>query len=321
MAEFICRKCGNNQLQNAAGTVISGPKAIDVNSQYFCTVCGEELPKEQMSELIQMSVQESLVGSNLRLQALEAQKNGDYETASNLYQQLQILKPNDWAPVFYSVYCNCYNAVGAVENACKALEQCLNGVFDKIDNLQGEERVIALKQMLADTGLFALHMFDSAVQRHASLDASTMTQHNAALKSELISALNIMIACVNQMTKRYGDDDQAVAQVTIPATCALKMQSRQPYVSLVMQAETARTLLELVRRFDPAWAEEYIKKQNRAMASGTIFLMILGAIFLPLGLYLKGAFAKPFCLIMAAGCLFIGVVRIIVQLANKKLNG
>lgn len=321
MAEFVCQNCGNKQLRDAKGNVITSPRAIDVNGKYYCNECGTELPKDQMAELVKAAVAEVLIANNLRTQARTAKNNGDYENALNLYQQLQLQKPDDWEAAFYSVYCNCYNAVGAVENACDAVKMCLDGVFDKIDKLHGVEKQNAVKFVVSDAGLFALHMFDSAVQRHASLDVSSMTKNQGALRNQLTSALNIVITCASNVMNRYGDEDQVAAIVEVPATCALQMQSRQSYVTLFVDSNTNKTLLEWIGRFNPTFVEDYKKKQNRSMTTGNVFLMILGAIFLAIGLMVEGTFAKWFCIPMAAFCLLWGLFRIIVQVANQKLNG
>lgn len=321
MAEFVCQNCGNKQLRDAKGNVITSPRAIDVNGKYYCNECGTELPKDQMAELVKAAVAEVLIANNLRTQARTAKNNGDYENALNLYQQLQLQKPDDWEAAFYSVYCNCYNAVGAVENACDAVKMCLDGVFDKIDKLHGVEKQNAVKFVVSDAGLFALHMFDSAVQRHASLDVSSMTKNQGALRNQLTSALNIVITCASNVMNRYSDEDQVAAIVEVPATCALQMQSRQSYVTLFVDSNTNKTLLEWIGRFNPTFVEDYKKKQNRSMTTGNVFLMILGAIFLAIGLMVEGTFAKWFCIPMAAFCILWGLFRIIVQVANQKLNG
>ena len=321
MAEFVCQNCGNKTLRDQKGNVITNPKAIDVKGQYFCDDCGAELPKVQLSELVQAAVAEVLMKNNIRTQAKNAKNNGDYESALQLYQQLQAQKPDDWEAAFYSVYCNCYNAVDAAENACEALTLCLEDVFDKIDKLHGVEKQNAVKFVVSDAGLFALHMFDSAVQRHAALDASSATQNSNLLKNQLISALNIVITCASIVMDRYGDEDKLAALVEHPATCALQMQTRQHYVTLSISPETHRTLLEWIGRFNPEYVAQYKAKQNRSMRNGTILLVVLGAIFGAIGYFVEGYFSRWFCIPMAIFCGAWAIFRIIIQLANKKLNG
>lgn len=321
MAEFVCQNCGSKHLRDLKGNVVTSPKAIDVKGQYFCNECGTELPKEQMAELVNAAATEVLIANNLRTQARNAKNNGDYENALNLYQQLQLQKPDDWEAAFYCVYCNCYNAVGAVENACNAVKMCLDGVFDKIDNLHGVEKQNAVKFVVSDAGLFALHMFDSAVQQHAALDASAMTKNTGALRNQLTGALNIVIACAANVMNRYGDEDQIAALVELPATCALQMQSRQQYVTLFVDSATNKTLLDWIGRFNPKYVAEYKAKKNRAMRNGTIFLIILGAIFYAIGHFTEGMFSDWFCIPMAIFCGAWAIIRIIVQAANKIRNG
>lgn len=317
MAEFVCQNCGNKQLRDAKGNVITNPKAIDVKGQYFCNECGAELPKDQMAELVSAAAAEVLIANQLRTQARNAKNNGDYESALNLYQQLGFQKPDDWEAAFYSVYCNCYNAVGAVENACDAVKMCLDGVFDKIDGLSGQEKVNAVKFVVSDAGLFALHMFDSAVQQHAALDVSAMTKNNGTLRNQLTGALNIVIACASNVMNRYGDEDQVAALVELPATCALQMQSRQSYVTLFVDSNTNKTLLDWIGRFNPKYVEEYKAKQNRSMRSGTIFLIILAAVCYAIGHFSEGFWAD-FGIWMAIFCGAWAVIRIIIQLTKKK---
>ena len=244
MVEFICPNCDNKSLRSEKGEIITDPKHIDVHAKYFCEKCEAELSREHRSELLKAAAEEMVMLNNLRLQARNAKNNGDYESALNLYQQLGFQKPDDWEAAFYSVYCNCYNAVGAVENACDAVKMCLDGVFDKIDGLSGQEKVNAVKFVVSDAGLFALHMFDSAVQQHAALDVSAMTKNNGTLRNQLTGALNIVIACASNVMNRYGDEDQVAALVELPATCALQMQSRQSYVTLFVDSNTNKTLLD-----------------------------------------------------------------------------
>ena len=317
MAEFVCQNCGNKQLRDAKGNVITNPKAIDVKCQYFCNECGAELPKDQMAGLVSAAAAEVLIANQLRTQARNAKNNGDYESALNLYQQLGFQKPDDWEAAFYSVYCNCYNAVGAVENACDAVKMCLDGVFDKIDGLSGQEKVNAVKFVVSDAGLFALHMFDSAVQQHAALDVSAMTKNNGTLRNQLTGALNIVIACASNVMNRYGDEDQVAALVELPATCALQMQSRQSYVTLFVDSNTNKTLLDWIGRFNPKYVEEYKAKQNRSMRSGTILLIILAAVCYAIGHFSEGFWAD-FGIWMAIFCGAWAVIRIIIQLTKKK---
>ena len=321
MAEFVCQNCGNRQLRDVKGNVITNPKAINVKAQYFCNECGTELPKDQMAELVRAAAAEVLIANQLRTQARNAKKNGDYESALNLYQQLGFRKPDDWEAAFYSVFCNCYNAVGAVENACDAVKMCLDGVFDKIDNLHGVEKQNAVKFVVSDAGLFALHMFDSAVQRHATLDVSAMTKNQGALRNQLTSALNIVIACASNVMNRYGDEDQVAALVELPATCALQMQSRQSYVTLFVDSNTNKTLLDWIGRFNPKYVEEYKAKQNRSMRSGTIALVVFAAIFYAIGYFTEGMFSDWFCIPMAIFCGAWAIIRIIMQLFNSRKNG
>lgn len=321
MVECICLNCGNKQFRDQNGKCVSDAKALNVHGKYTCSECGAELSKEQMGALITAAAQETSAALSICTQARNAKKRGDYETAGEYYQQLLQIDPNSWEGAFYSVYCNCYNAVGAVENACDALKNSLKGVFDMIDGLQGMVKQSAVKLLVSDAGLFALHMFDSAVQQHAALDAASMTKNTTALKNKLISALNIMIACADNVISRYGDDNQIAPLVELPATCAIQMQSRQSYVTLTIEPETHRTLLEWIGRFNPQFVADYKKKQNKSMLTGSIVLMVLGAIFLALGLLLSGTFAKWFCLPMAGFCLLWGIFRLIIQAANKKLNG
>ena len=321
MVEFICPNCGNNQLCDQSGNPVSSIKALDVHGKYACSECGAELSKEQMGALITASVQETSASLQICTQARNAKNRGDYETAGAYYQQLQQINPNSWEADFYTVYCNCYNAVGAVENACQALQGCLDSAFNKIDMLQGVEKQNAVKFLVSDAGMFALHMFDSAVQQHAALDVSSMTKNSTALKNKLINALNVMISCADKVMGRYGNDPQIAPLVELPATVAIRMQSRQSYVTITIEPETHRTLLDWIGRYNPQFVEDYKKKQNKSMTSGNIFLMVVGVIFLALGLLLNGTFAKWFCLPMAGVCLLWGIFRIIIQVTNKKLNG
>lgn len=321
MVEFVCQNCGNKQLRDAKGSVVTSPKAIDVNSQYFCNECGTELPKDQMADLVTAAAAEVVIANNLRMQARNAKNNGDFENALNLYQQLLLQKPDDWEATFYSVYCNCYNAVGAVENACDAVKMSLEGVFDKIDNLHGVEKQNAVKLLVSDAGLFALHMFDSAVQRHASLDVSSMTKNQGALRNQLTSALNIVITCASNVMNRYGDEEQVAALVELPATCALQMQSRQQYVTLFVGSDTNKSLLDWIGKYNPKYVEEYKAKQNRSMRSGTIALAIFAAIFYAIGYFTEGMFSSWFCIPMAIFCGAWAIIRILIQLFNNKKRG
>lgn len=322
MAEFVCPNCGNRQLRDLNGKVISSVKALDVHGKYACSECGAELEHEHLKELIAAAVQEYTLSTQLLQQARNAKKSGDYETASENYQQLLNIDPNNWEAAFYSVCCNSWGCnVGGIDNACTAVKLCLGDVFDKLETLPKAQKQTAVKLVVSDAGLFAVEKFDAAVRYHASLNASVMTQHNSALKSQLISALNVVIACSSLVMERFGNDSEIAPLVELPANVALQMQSRQTFVSVVLEPETSRTLLEWIGRYNPSYVEEYKKKQNRSMASGTIFLIVLGAIFLALGLLLEGVFAKWFCIPMAAFCLLVGIFRIIVQAANKKLNG
>ena len=160
-----------------------------------------------------------------------------------------------------------------------------------------------------------------AIKTHMAIPANQMSAHNGALKAQMVSALNMLITCASQIMSRYGDNDEIACCVENPARRAVEFYKRQSFVTVALSAETNATLLNWIGRFNPGYVEEYKKKQNRAMVSGTIALMIFGTIFLALGLSLKGVFAKWFCIPMAVFCLGYGVFRVIIQLANKKLNG
>lgn len=321
MAEFICPNCGSAQLRDQKGNTVSNLKSLDVHGSYACAECGTEVTPEQVGELVKAVAMEITMTSNLYTQARNAKNSGDYAAAAELYEQILSIEPNSWEASYFSVSCNSRGVFGAVENACNAVKLCLDGVFDKIDALPASQKKDAVKIVVVDACTFAVDMFDAAVKQHASLDVSVMNQNNSALKNQLICALNITITCADQVMNRYGDQDQIAAIVETPASCALQLQSRQSFVTLTLEPDTSRTLLEWIGRFNPQYVEEYKAKQNRSMASGTIFLVVLGAIFLALGLALEGVFAKWFCIPMAIFCLVGGVFRIIVQAANKKLNG
>ncbi len=321
MAEFICSNCGNNQLRNQNGTCVPNIKSLDVRGKYFCSQCGEELEREQFKALINAAVQESRLASQLCQLARNAKKSGDYATASDYYQQMLDMDSNNWEAAFYSVCCNSWGCnIGGIENACTAVKLCLNDVFDILETLPRAEKRNAVKLVVAEAGNFALKKFDDAVQYHVSLNSSVMSQHNSELKNQLISALNVMLVCSSLVMERFGNDLELAPLVEIPATAALQMQSRQSFVSVVLEPNTSKTLLEWIGRFNPEYVEKYKKKQNSSMVSGTIFLMVLSAIFLVLGLLLEGIFANWFCIPMAVFCFGYGVLRIIVQIANKKLN-
>lgn len=322
MAEFICPDCGNSRLCDQNGNGVSDVKSLDVHGKYVCSQCGAELAQEQMKALIAAAAQEQALVAQLRQQARNAKNSGDYETASAYYQQMLSMDPNSWEAAFYAVCCNSWGCnVGGIDNACTAVKLCLPDVFDKVEVLPSSEKKTCVKLLVSDAGLFALEKFDAAVKYHTSLNASVMSQHNGELKNQLISALNVVIACASLVMERFGDDPEIAPLVEIPADVALKMQSRQTFVTVVLEPQTSRTLLEWIGRFNPAYVEEYKAQQNRAMASGTRFLMILGVIFLVLWYVLDGMFAKWFCMPMAIFCLGLGVFRIIVQVANKRLNG
>lgn len=322
MAEFVCPNCGNHQLCDQNGKCVSGIKALDAHGKYVCSQCGAELEQEQLKALIVAAAQEYTLTAQLGQRARNAKQSGDYESASAYYQQMLAVDPNSWEAAFYSVCCNSWGCgVGGIDNACTAVKLCLEGVFDKLEMLSGTQKKTAVKLVVSDAGLFAVEKFDAAVRHHASLNASVMNQHNNELKNQLISALNVMIVCSSLVMERFGDDPEIAPLVEIPANAALQMQSRQGFVSTVLEPDTSKTLLEWIGKYNPGYVEEYQKKQNRAMASGTSFLMVLGAIFLALGLLLEGVFAKWFCIPMAIFCLGVGIFRIIVQAANKKRNG
>jgi len=320
MEGFICSNCGSNMFCDQNGKEIENAKSIDVRGKYVCGECGAEIEKTQLSALVMQAANKSTATNNIKAQARNAYNNGNYEAALSYYQQIGAIDPMSWEAAFYPVCCNSRMSA-AVENACEAVRLCLDGVFDKIDLLQGEEKRAAVKLLVSDACLFAVNMFDTAVKQHMAIPASAMSQHNNELKRQLVSAANIMIICSSNVMNRYGDEPAIAELVEIPATAAIQLQTRQTFVSLNYEPNTSRTLLEWIGRFNPTFVENYKKKQNRAMASGTILLMILGAVFLALGLCLKGVFAKWFCIPMAVFCLGYGVLRIVVQAANKKLNG
>ena len=320
MEGFICSNCGSNMFCDLNGKEIENAKSIDVRGKYVCGECGTEIEKAQIGALVVQAANKSTATNNIKAQARNAYNNGNYEAALNYYQQIGAIDPMSWEAAFYPVCCNSRMSA-AVENACEAVRLCLDGVFDKIDLLQGEEKRVAVKLLVSDACLFAVNMFDAAVKQHMAIPASAMSQHNNELKRQLVSAANIMIICSSNVMNRYGDEAAVAALVEIPATAAIQLQTRQSFVSMNYEPDTSRTLLEWIGRYNPTFVEDYKKKQNRSMTTGNVFLMILGAIFLVIGLMMEGTFAKWFCIPMAAFCLLWGLFRIIVQVANKKLNG
>ncbi len=199
----------------------------------------------------------------------------------------------------------------------------LCSVFDKLAMLPDSEKESAVKLVVSDTCLFALLLYDGAVRHHASINASSATtrlQHEVKLKNRLISTLNVVITCCELMITNFGNDPKLIPLLEIPADCAIKMQTRQVYVSVLLSPQTLETLLEWIGKFNPEYVAEYKKKQNKSMVTGTIFLLILGAIFLTLGIILEGTFAKWFCIPMAVFCLGYALFRIFLQIANSALN-
>ena len=100
MAEYICQNCGNNQLRDQNGNCVSSIKSLDVHGKYTCSACGAELAQEQLNALIAAAAQESTLSAQLGQQARNAKKNGDYETASEYYQQMLRIDPNTWEAAF-----------------------------------------------------------------------------------------------------------------------------------------------------------------------------------------------------------------------------
>lgn len=322
MAEFICPNCGNRQLNDQNGNRLSDIKALDLKQMYVCSQCGTESEPEQRKMLVMAAAQESRESAQLWLQARNAKNDSDYEMASEYYQQILAMDPSSWEATFYSVCCNSWAcSIGGIDNACTAVKMCLNEVFDKIELLSDKQKAFAVKLVVSDAGLFAVEKFDAAVRYHASLNASVMNQHNNELKNRLISALNVLIAASSLVMERFGDDAKIAPLVAIPAQAAIQMQSRQSFVKIILEPETSKTLLDWIGRYDPGFVAEYKKKQNKSILTGSIVLIVLGAIFLALGLLLNGIFAKWFSLPMAGVCLLWGFFRVIIQAANKKMNG
>lgn len=321
MVEFVCPNCGNRQLRDHNGKVVSRGAELGVNVKYTCTKCGAELTQEQWEELFNAALTELTLSSQLLQQARNAKKSGDYETASEYYQQLLDIDPNNWEAAFYAVYCNSWGCnAGGIDNACTAVKMCLNDVFDKIEVLPAAQKETAVSLVVSDAGLFAFEKFDAAVQYHMSLNGSVMTQHKSELQNQLISALSIVVACSSLVMKRFGNDPRIAPLVEIPAKAALQMQSRQTFVSVNLKPETNNTLLEWIGKYNPGYVEEYKRKQNRFLISSTIFLFVFGAICLTLGLLLEGPFAKFFFTGMAAFLLLFGILRVILLVANKILT-
>ena len=317
MVEFVCQNCGCKKLRDVNGNIVSDPKKIDVHVQHFCADCNEALSKDQLGALLTSTIQEDTYIRNLRNQARTAKNNESYEDALALYQQLQAIAPDAWDAEFYSVYCSAHEAVGAIENACTAMEMCLNNVFNKLETLEGIEKQNAVKFVVSDACSFALHMFDAAVRQHTALDANSMLKHNNVYKNQLTCALNIVITCANLVIRHFGNDNEVIANVELAAMCALQMQTRQQYVTLYVRPDTEKTLLEWVGRFNPGYVKEYKEKQKRAMRSGNIFLIIMTAVFYAIGHFSEGFWAD-FGIWMAIFCGAFAVLRIISQLFLKK---
>lgn len=248
--------------------------------------------------------------------------NNNFGAITGYYQQIIALNPDSWVAELFSVLINAFPVnTGDVANACNAVESYIKKALDTIDTQPDFEKKWDVTILSGAAVQFSDVASCMAINTHLAIPVSQMSAHNGALKAQMVSALNILITCASQIMSRYGDNDEIASCVENPARRAVEFYKRQSFVTIALSAETNATLLNWIGRFNPTFVEDYKKKQNRSMTTGNVFLMILGAIFLAIGLMTEGTFAKWFCIPMAAFCLLWGLFRIIVQVANKKLNG
>lgn len=280
---------------------------------------------KQISEELQAKAAVARYATNVMKileEALKEGQNNNFYAIAGYYQQIIALDPDSWVAEFFSVLINAFPVnTGYVVNACDAVEAYIKKALDTIDTQPDFRKKWDVTILSCAVVQFSDVASCMAIRSHMAIPVNQMSAHNGALKEQMISALNILITCASQIMSRYGDNDEIASCVENLATRAVLFHKKQSYVTVVLPPETNTTLLNWIGRFNPQFVEDYKKKQNRSMVTGNVFLMILGAIFLVIGLLVDGIFTKWFCIPMAAICLIWGIFRIIVQVANKKLNG
>lgn len=312
MKRLVCEMCGSSDIQKQEGL-------------YVCTSCGTKYSPEEAKKLfveVTVTVDNTEEAKNLYQLATRARKNGDDAAAANYYAQYLSYDPDNWEAAFFATVCrSSCDTIANIDISCDAVRNCLDSVFAMIKKLPAAEQKAAAQTVVTTSTAFAQSMFAAAVKHHSTIDASVMSRFAPELRKRLTAACYVMTSCCGTFMG-YFENDKAIAPlVQIPAKAALESQTLQHYVNIPFEPAVSNGLLTYIGRFDPAWVTNFKKKQNNTMLTGSIVLMVLGAIFLVLGLLLNGTFAKWFCLPMAGFCLLWGIFRLIVQAANKKLNG
>jgi len=312
MKRIVCEMCGSQDVVKQEG-------------MYICNHCGTKYSPEEAKKLfveVTVTVDHAEEIKNLYALATRARQNNDYENAATYYQQLLGYEPDNWEAAFFSTLCrsNC-GTIAEIPASCDAVRNCIDSVFQLIQRLPASEQKSAVQTVVSSATTFANSMFNVALKHHMSIDASVMSRFNADLKARLVAACFIMTSCSGSVMKFFGNNANIAPLVQIPAKAALEAQTRQTFVSLAFEPNVANGLLGYIGKYDPTYVENYKKKQNNSMTAGNVVLMVLGIAFLALGLFLDGTFAKWFCIPMAVFCLGYGLLRIVVQAANKKLNG
>jgi len=309
MKTLACELCGSNDIVKKDGL-------------FECAHCGTKYSTEEAQKLfVEVSVKED--NSQKKVNYLEAARKAremaNWQAAAKHYDELLAEDPENWEAMFFSAYCaNCTCKIAEIANACARVKNAAEITLRQIkQSVPAAEQKAAVQTVVTAATSFGKSMFEAALKHHMSIDPSVMSRFNHELKTRLINASYIMVGCACEIMNNFGNNEAIATLVQLPAKEAIALQRRQSFVSITFDLKVSEQLLAWIGTYDPAYVENYKKKQNSSMLTGNIFLLVVGLVFLFFGLRAAGgSFGRMFCLPMAIFCLAWAAFRIVIHIVH-----
>ena len=194
MKAIVCEMCDGNDFVKEDGL-------------YVCQNCGTKYTAEDAQKMMvdisgsSVKVDETEKIARYRKLAREARAMGNIQKAGEYYNQLVVLCPDDWEPVFFSVYCASASCVLAqLSVAANNVGKAAQLATAKVKNSPANERTDAYNQIVKHVLLLRDAFVKSAtdhLNRFAGVDGvgNEYLTRIKAVYLMLQDTANAMIAC------------------------------------------------------------------------------------------------------------------------------
>ena len=246
--EKLCGSCGG-ELEKDGNVYVCKQCGEVFKNEYAVEHGNVEVHKKVKKTAVNFSEEKTERLNNLYTIARRAKDNDDAGQAEKYYDMILAEDPNSWEAVYYTTYFNVTQCViRQISSAASKLENCLNSVFDLIDEYAQDESA-AITDVYMKTKSFADLLFSNA-QSHYSRFRDT----NGSLSEyfdRCIAISSLLFELANQLEKRY------INQPAIGTMCAgawkngIKLRIKFP-----CDADTQNKILaysEKIKKYDASY--------------------------------------------------------------------